>query len=78
MGGGDHPDPLRSCPVVTQWLIRGLAVGLIGPDRPFPNNYGVWVDEFAGHWGSPPKKGLIGNSRFNRPLIVVKIFRFYT
>ncbi|KAI3943214.1 hypothetical protein MKX01_027512 [Papaver californicum] len=24
----------------------GLHVGLIGPDRPFTNNYGVWEDEF--------------------------------
>ncbi|XP_026422781.1 lycopene epsilon cyclase, chloroplastic-like isoform X2 [Papaver somniferum] len=24
----------------------GLQVGLIGPDRPFTNNYGVWEDEF--------------------------------
>nr|KYP62251.1 hypothetical protein KK1_016778 [Cajanus cajan] len=26
----------------------GLNVGLIGPDRPFTNNYGVWEDEFKG------------------------------
>ncbi|GAB5364958.1 hypothetical protein AAMO2058_001015100 [Amorphochlora amoebiformis] len=25
---------------------RGLDVGLVGPDHPFTNNYGVWVDEF--------------------------------
>eukprot|EP00746_Dinoflagellata_sp_MGD_P005131 gnl/MRDRNA2_/MRDRNA2_109938_c0_seq1.p1 gnl/MRDRNA2_/MRDRNA2_109938_c0~~gnl/MRDRNA2_/MRDRNA2_109938_c0_seq1.p1 ORF type:complete len:641 (+),score=72.68 gnl/MRDRNA2_/MRDRNA2_109938_c0_seq1:75-1997(+) len=25
---------------------RGLQVGLVGPDRPFTNNYGVWSDEF--------------------------------
>mmetsp|Transcript_18453 Transcript_18453/g.33059 ORF Transcript_18453/g.33059 Transcript_18453/m.33059 type:complete len:845 (+) Transcript_18453:1089-3623(+) len=25
---------------------KGLKVGLIGPDTPFTNNYGVWVDEF--------------------------------
>lgn len=25
---------------------RGLAVGLVGRDLPFVNNYGVWVDEF--------------------------------
>lgn len=25
---------------------RGLRVGLIGPDLPFTNNYGVWEDEF--------------------------------
>lgn len=25
---------------------RGLSVGLIGPDLPFTNNYGVWEDEF--------------------------------
>eukprot|EP00897_Mesotaenium_endlicherianum_P000328 jgi/Mesen1/10296/ME000079S09720 len=25
---------------------QGLQVGLIGPDGPFVNNYGVWVDEF--------------------------------
>lgn len=33
----------------------GLNVGLIGPDLPFTNNYGVWEDEFKGttlfdHW----------------------------
>lgn len=27
---------------------RGLSVGLIGPDLPFTNNYGVWEDEFKG------------------------------
>lgn len=27
---------------------RGLRVGLIGPDLPFTNNYGVWEDEFKG------------------------------
>ncbi|KAK8949126.1 hypothetical protein KSP39_PZI005868 [Platanthera zijinensis] len=27
---------------------NGLSVGLIGPDLPFTNNYGVWVDEFKG------------------------------
>ena len=26
----------------------GLTVGLIGPDVPFTNNYGVWEDEFKG------------------------------
>lgn len=26
----------------------GLKVGLIGPDLPFTNNYGVWEDEFNG------------------------------
>ncbi|XP_020588363.1 lycopene epsilon cyclase, chloroplastic [Phalaenopsis equestris] len=26
----------------------GLRVGLIGPDLPFTNNYGVWEDEFKG------------------------------
>lgn len=26
----------------------GLNVGLIGPDLPFTNNYGVWEDEFKG------------------------------
>ena len=26
----------------------GLKVGLIGPDPPFTNNYGVWEDEFIG------------------------------
>mmetsp|Transcript_1306 Transcript_1306/g.4544 ORF Transcript_1306/g.4544 Transcript_1306/m.4544 type:complete len:839 (+) Transcript_1306:245-2761(+) len=25
---------------------QGLEVGLVGPDTPFVNNYGVWVDEF--------------------------------
>ncbi|RWW14424.1 hypothetical protein GW17_00021809, partial [Ensete ventricosum] len=27
---------------------KGLQVGLIGPDLPFTNNYGVWEDEFKG------------------------------
>ncbi|XP_058084929.1 lycopene epsilon cyclase, chloroplastic [Magnolia sinica] len=27
---------------------QGLSVGLIGPDLPFTNNYGVWRDEFKG------------------------------
>ncbi|EHA8589633.1 putative Lycopene epsilon cyclase, chloroplastic [Cocos nucifera] len=27
---------------------KGLKVGLIGPDLPFTNNYGVWEDEFKG------------------------------
>lgn len=27
---------------------QGLSVGLVGPDLPFTNNYGVWEDEFAG------------------------------
>lgn len=26
----------------------GLTVGLVGPDLPFTNNYGVWEDEFRG------------------------------
>ncbi|KAL2610837.1 hypothetical protein R1flu_022529 [Riccia fluitans] len=26
---------------------QGLNVGLVGPDLPFTNNYGVWEDEFA-------------------------------
>lgn len=26
----------------------GLRVGLVGPDLPFTNNYGVWEDEFKG------------------------------
>lgn len=26
----------------------GLKVGLVGPDLPFTNNYGVWEDEFKG------------------------------
>jgi len=25
---------------------RGVNVGLVGPDTPFTNNYGVWLDEF--------------------------------
>lgn len=27
---------------------QGLRVGLVGPDMPFVNNYGVWEDEFQG------------------------------
>lgn len=29
---------------------KGLQVGLIGPDLPFTNNYGVWEDEFKGKY----------------------------
>lgn len=29
---------------------KGLKVGLIGPDLPFTNNYGVWEDEFKGNY----------------------------
>lgn len=29
---------------------KGLNVGLIGPDLPFTNNYGVWEDEFKGNF----------------------------
>eukprot|EP00877_Chromochloris_zofingiensis_P005408 jgi/Chrzof1/14869/Cz09g18310.t1_LCYE[v5.2] len=32
--------------LAAQMAQRGLKVGLIGPDVPFVNNYGVWVDEF--------------------------------
>ncbi|GBF93614.1 chloroplast lycopene epsilon-cyclase precursor [Raphidocelis subcapitata] len=32
--------------LAAQLAERGLKVGLIGPDVPFVNNYGVWVDEF--------------------------------
>ncbi|KIZ06110.1 hypothetical protein MNEG_1848 [Monoraphidium neglectum] len=32
--------------LAAQLAQRGLSVGLIGPDKPFVNNYGVWVDEF--------------------------------
>jgi lycopene epsilon-cyclase len=28
---------------------NGLSVGLIGPDLPFTNNYGVWEEEFKGN-----------------------------
>lgn len=31
---------------------KGLKVGLIGPDLPFTNNYGVWEDEFKGNYSS--------------------------
>jgi len=32
--------------LAAQLAERGLSVGLVGPDGPFVNNYGVWVDEF--------------------------------
>ncbi|KAI8474141.1 MAG: lycopene cyclase protein-domain-containing protein [Monoraphidium minutum] len=32
--------------LAAQMAERGLSVGLVGPDKPFVNNYGVWVDEF--------------------------------
>ncbi len=31
----------------------GLSVGLISPDLPFTNNYGVWEDEFKGNVFGP-------------------------
>lgn len=33
---------------------QGLNVGLVGPDMPFVNNYGVWTDEFDGTNSSRP------------------------
>jgi len=32
----------------------GLKVGLIGPDLPFTNNYGVWEEEFKGKFLCQP------------------------
>ena len=32
--------------VAAELAQRGVSVGLIAPDTPFVNNYGVWVDEF--------------------------------
>eukprot|EP00878_Enallax_costatus_P003937 GHUV01004158.1.p1 GENE.GHUV01004158.1~~GHUV01004158.1.p1 ORF type:complete len:394 (+),score=37.38 GHUV01004158.1:262-1443(+) len=32
--------------LAAQLAAKGLSVGLVGPDTPFVNNYGVWVDEF--------------------------------
>lgn len=32
--------------LAAQLAKRGLSVGLVGPDAPFVNNYGVWADEF--------------------------------
>ena len=32
--------------LAAQLAERGLSVGLVGPDTPFVNNYGVWMDEF--------------------------------
>lgn len=32
--------------LAAQLADKGLKVGLVGPDGPFVNNYGVWVDEF--------------------------------
>lgn len=40
----------------------GLKVGLIGPDLPFTNNYGVWEDEFKGE-STYPKKLLCATIR---------------
>ncbi|PKU88076.1 lycopene epsilon cyclase, chloroplastic isoform X1 [Dendrobium catenatum] len=34
--------------LATEAAKSGLRVGLIGPDLPFTNNYGVWEDEFKG------------------------------
>ena len=33
--------------VAAQCASRGVSVGLVAPDTPFVNNYGVWLDEFA-------------------------------
>ena len=33
--------------VAAEMAKRGVSVGLIAPDTPFVNNYGVWLDEFA-------------------------------
>ena len=32
--------------VAAEMASRGVSVGLIAPDTPFVNNYGVWLDEF--------------------------------
>ena len=32
--------------VAAEMAERGISVGLIAPDTPFVNNYGVWLDEF--------------------------------
>ena len=32
--------------VAAEMAKRGLDVGLVAPDTPFVNNYGVWLDEF--------------------------------
>ncbi|KAI4344541.1 hypothetical protein L6164_011756 [Bauhinia variegata] len=34
--------------LAAEYAKLGLKVGLIGPDLPFTNNYGVWEDEFKG------------------------------
>jgi lycopene epsilon-cyclase len=32
--------------VAAEMAERGVTVGLIAPDTPFVNNYGVWLEEF--------------------------------
>jgi lycopene cyclase-like protein len=34
--------------IAAELASRGLSVGIIAPDTPFVNNYGVWVDELTG------------------------------
>jgi lycopene epsilon-cyclase len=34
--------------IAAELASRGLTVGIIAPDTPFVNNYGVWVDELTG------------------------------
>lgn len=49
----------------------GLKVGLIGPDLPFTNNYGVWEDEFNGkNLNDPLFQSLSSWSVFNMLFIV--------
>ena len=37
---------LAGLAVAAEMAERGISVGLIAPDTPFVNNYGVWLDEF--------------------------------
>lgn len=49
----------------------GLSVGLVGPDLPFTNNYGVWEDEFKGIDLIPIVKS------FNYSIITMTWFPFF-
>ncbi len=45
---------------------QGLNVGLVGPDTPFVNNYGVWEDEFAGMFHHDDDDGIRVNGCFSQ------------
>jgi hypothetical protein len=52
LNGGDEVDVVvvgagpAGLAVAAEMAQRGVSVGLVAPDTPFVNNYGVWLDEF--------------------------------